>query len=90
MVALVLGEDGVAELKRLYVTEAARGRGVAVALLEALEAHARDEGVTRILLETGPKQLAAIALYERHGYVHTEAFGPYIGDDFSVCMEKPL
>ena len=89
-VALVDRGDGSAELKRLYVHDEARGLGVATLLLEELEAHARAEGVTRIQLETGPKQLAAIALYEQRGYRHIENFGPYVGDDFSVCMEKRL
>ena len=29
-------------------------------------------------------------IYERRGYAHIENFGPYVGDEFSVCMEKPL
>ena len=90
MAALVDRGDGSAELKRLYVDESGRGRGVATAVMDALEALARDHNIGVVQLETGPKQLAAIALYEGRGYVHIDNFGPYVGDEFSVCMEKSL
>jgi putative acetyltransferase len=90
MVALVDGRDGTAEIKRLFVRDTARGQGAAMLLMDALERHARTLGATRILLETGPKQLAAISLYERRGYVRIENFGPYVGDNFSYCMALDL
>lgn len=88
--AIVLRGDGSAELKRMFVSDEARGQGVAGALLAAVEEHAAAASVDRLQLETGPKQLAAIALYEKHGYGHIPNFGPYEGDEFSVCMEKVL
>jgi putative acetyltransferase len=90
MVALVDRGDGSAELKRMFLHESARGRGVGGELMRALEVHARASGISVIQLETGPKQPAAVALYERHGYGHIANFGLYIGDEFSVCMEKRL
>lgn len=90
MAALVDRGDSTGELKRLFVDEAGRGQGVATSVMDALEAAARAQGIRTLQLETGPKQLAAIALYERRGYAHIENFGPYVGDEFSVCMEKPL
>jgi putative acetyltransferase len=90
IVALVDRGDGSAELKRMFLHESARGRGMAGELMWALEVHARASGISVIQLETGPKQPAAVALYERHGYVHIANFGQYIGDEFSVCMEKRL
>lgn len=90
MAALVDRDDATGELKRLFVDEAGRGQGVATAVMDALEAAARAQGIHTLQLETGPKQLAAIALYERRGYAHIENFGPYVGDEFSVCMEKSL
>jgi len=88
--AIVLRGDGSAELKRMFVLESARGQGIAASLLAAVEAKARASEVSVLQLETGPKQLAAIALYEKHGYEHIPNFGPYVGDEFSVCMEKRL
>lgn len=90
MAALVNRGDFTGEVKRLYVDEAGRGHGVATAVMDALETAARAQSIRTLQLETGPKQLAAIALYERRGYGHIDNFGPYVGDEFSVCMEKPL
>lgn len=90
MAALVDRGDGTGELKRLFVREAGRGRGVATMVMDALEETARERSIRTLQLETGPKQLAAIALYEARGYRHIENFGPYVGDEFSVCMEKSL
>ena len=59
---------GVGEIKRMYVAPAWRGRGVAVALLQALETAASGLGHRSVRLDTGPAQPHAQALYERHGY----------------------
>jgi putative acetyltransferase len=88
--ALVLNTDGTAELKRVFVTASARGRGIARDILRAVEDFARERNVTAIRLETGPAQPEAIALYEKTGYTHIPQFGQYIGDELSVCMEKTL
>ncbi|HEV3001583.1 MAG TPA: GNAT family N-acetyltransferase, partial [Solirubrobacteraceae bacterium] len=61
-------EDGVAEIKRMYVVPEARGRGVARALLGALEDAARSLGYERVRLDVGPKQPAAEHLYRSAGY----------------------
>jgi len=73
----VLG-DGVAEVKRMYVAPAARGRGVAKAVLAGLEEVARERGWTTLRLETGPRQPEAIGLYSQAGYRPIEAFGAYV------------
>jgi putative acetyltransferase len=90
MAALVERADGTAELKRMFVHEDARGQGLASALMEQLEVAAADAGVRTIELETGPLQHAAIALYEKRGFTRIPNFGPYVGDEFSVCYAKPL
>jgi GNAT superfamily N-acetyltransferase len=74
-----LGPD-TAELKRLYVVPAARGRGVSKVVLAALEDAARERGWTTLRLETGPRQPEAIALYSGAGYRSIGAFGAYAGD----------
>jgi GNAT superfamily N-acetyltransferase len=61
-------EDGVCEIKRMYVVPEARGRGVARALLLALEDAARSLGYERARLDTGPKQPEAEHLYRSAGY----------------------
>lgn len=88
MAALVDRGDATAELKRMFVPESARGRGIAGRLLGALEQFAANSGVLLIQLETGPLQHAAIALYQRHDYLLIPNFGKYAGDPHSVCYEK--
>lgn len=58
-------------LRKMFVDAAYRGRahGVAGALFDALLAHARGAGVSRILLGTRPEMRAAHRFYERHGFV---------------------
>jgi GNAT superfamily N-acetyltransferase len=71
------GTDDVAELKRMFVRPAARGRGVAKALLRAVEDSARSAGRKRMVLETGAAQPEAIGLYQAWGYARIENFGHY-------------
>ena len=67
----------LAEVKRMYVRPAARGRGVAEALLGRLEAVAREAGLARLCLETGDRQAAAMRFYVRAGFSRCAAFGDY-------------
>ena len=66
-----------AEVKRMYVREAARGRGVAQALLTRIEREARDSGLVLLRLETGTRQTAALTFYRRAGFQSCAAFGAY-------------
>jgi putative acetyltransferase len=80
---------GLAELKRMYVAPAHRGRGVADAVLAALVEHAvAHHQVTTLRLETGDKQQAAMAFYARHGFVVVDRFPPYLDSATSVCMQR--
>lgn len=80
--------DGLCEIKRMYVRPAARGGGVGRALLEALEAAARDLGYRRVRLDTGPRQPRAEALYRAAGYAPV---ADYNGNPFaSFWAEKRL
>ena len=88
--AFVLGEMGQAEMKRVFVDPTVRGKGVARALMEALEREAAKRGVTLMQLETGIKQPEAIALYRKFGYAERGPFGSYQPDPLSLFMEKRL
>ena len=84
-----------AEVKRMYVREVARGRGVAQALLARIEREARDAGFRVLRLETGGRQIAALRLYQRTGFHVRAAFGAYAtmppqAIATSVFLEKRL
>jgi putative acetyltransferase len=86
-------DDGVvtAELKRMYVAPSARGTGLGRRLMTALEAEARRLGVRRLVLETGIRQAAALALYRATGYRPIPLYGEYLrSPETSVCMGKEL
>jgi GNAT superfamily N-acetyltransferase len=73
-----LGTDGTtAELKRMFTRPQARRRGVARAVLRAVEESARAAGRSRVALETGSLQPEAIAMYESAGYGLIPNFGYY-------------
>ena len=78
------------ELRRMFVTRQARRDGVARALLVSLEHEAQALGYRRLVLETGVRQEAAIALYSRSGWRRIPPWGPYVGDAMSVCFGKTL
>lgn len=84
-----------AEVKRMYVADAARGQGVAQSLLARIEVEARLAGVSVLRLETGTRQHAALKLYARAGFQACGPFGPYAGMQAwaiaeSVFLEKRL
>jgi putative acetyltransferase len=84
-------EPGTGELKRMYVAPEERGKGVGRALLSALESQARALGLTRLVLETGIRQDAAIALYRSAGFKGIEPYGEYVASPLtSVCLAKAL
>lgn len=57
-----------AEVKRMWLAPAARGRGIGAVLLAALEDTARGLGATEGRLDTNDLLTAAIGLYLRHGW----------------------
>jgi GNAT superfamily N-acetyltransferase len=83
-------DQATAELKRMFVAPGIRGQGVGRALLRALEDEARGLGARRLVLETGIRQRAALALYRKTGFAVIPAFGEYVDSPTSVCMGKDL
>lgn len=79
-----------AEVKRMYVSPEARGKGLGLHLLEALESHARRLGYQRLILETGLRQPEAIRLYEKAAYTRCSCWGAYASDPLSVCFAKEV
>ena len=61
-------ENDVAEIKRMFVEPAARGRGHGRRVLSELEAVAVELGYRRLRLDTAQSMTTAIALYRGAGY----------------------
>lgn len=77
-----------AELKRMYVRPRWRRHGLGKQILDRLAAHAREQGVALLRLETGIHQPEAIGLYEASGFRRRPPFGPYREDPLSLYYEK--
>jgi GNAT superfamily N-acetyltransferase len=65
---------GVGEVRRMYVAPAARGRGVGLRILAALEGEARARGHHTLRLDTAEELFEAQSLYERSGYRRIPAY----------------
>jgi GNAT superfamily N-acetyltransferase len=81
-----------AEIKRMYVAPAARGRGLSRIVLAELETTARAAGVDWLVLETGRPQASAVALYLASGYTHVDgtAFAYYNDHPDGIQLGRSL
>ena len=82
--------DGYGEIKRLFVLDSERGRGIARQLMAQLEGDLLARGLGLARLETGIHNPEALRLYKRLGYVERPPFGSYAPDPLSVFFEKHL
>jgi putative acetyltransferase len=81
---------GIGEVKRMYTRPEYQSRGIGGRILSEIEALARREGLTSLVLETGNNFLAALRVYERAGF---RASGPvldYAPTPYTAFFEKPL
>jgi GNAT superfamily N-acetyltransferase len=83
-------DNASAEIKRMFVKNAERGKGIANKILSELELWAKENGFVYAILETGDKQHEAIALYQKLGYAITPNYGQYADLATSICMRKKL
>jgi putative acetyltransferase len=79
-----------AEIKRMFVRPQARGLGISRFLLTWLEEQALRNGYSTVRLETGVRNVEAVALYEACGYQRIPVFGEYTENGVSLCYEKTL
>ncbi len=64
-----LASPGVAEIKRIRIQSRCRGKGLGKAILHEIEACCRDQGFSKILVDTDERLATAKAMYEKAGYV---------------------
>ncbi len=85
-------EPGRGELKSMRAAPDYRGKGAGREMLEHLLAEARRRGYAWLGLETGRPEpfQPARRLYEGYGFSECPAFGDYVSDEFSLCMDRTL
>jgi putative acetyltransferase len=83
-------DENSMEVKRMFVPEGKRGKGIASFVLQDLEKWAAELSFQKCVLETGYKQPEAIALYRKKGYSQIPNYGQYIGMENSICFEKVI
>lgn len=81
-------EPNVAEIKRMFVVPKSRGNGIAISILNQLEAWAIEENYKTFILETSFKLENAISLYKKLGYQIIPNYGQYKEVKSSICMKK--
>lgn len=69
-------EDGVGEVKRIYVRPSQRGKGLGEAIMLRVLADAAAFGYTRMLLDSAPFMQSAHRLYEKMGFLYRSAYAP--------------
>jgi putative acetyltransferase len=92
MGALKVETADMAEVKRMYTRPELRGQRVGAAILERIEALARQKGITQLMLETGSVAgfEPAHRLYARAGFTPRGAFLDYPESAYSAFFEKSL
>jgi GNAT superfamily N-acetyltransferase len=81
-------EDGICEMKRLFVRGDFRGQKVGLRLIEALIEAARGEGYSKMRLDTFPPKMGtAVSLYESHGF---RAIPPYYNNPYEGVLFMEL
>jgi len=90
--ALKAHNSVMAEIKSMRTVPAARGRGVASALLGTIIRECRSRGVRELNLETGTDDYfaAARALYRKHGFTPRGPFAGYREDPNSAYFVLAL
>lgn len=83
-------DDECAEVKRVFIKQEYRGRGISNKLMEMLENTAREQGYSYLILESGEELATAMAMYRKFGYKVIPNYGQYKNMPDSICMKKKL
>ena len=83
---------GQAEVKSMRTHPDFLRKGAAAALLKAIIALAREEGLRRLSLETGSGEAfePALTLYRKRGFTSGETFADYTATDFNQFLHLDL
>lgn len=81
-------DNDTMEIKRMYVLQEERGKGIAGMILQELENWTNELNFKKCILETGKRQPEAIRLYSKSGYQVIPNYGQYENVSNSICFEK--
>jgi putative acetyltransferase len=73
-------DEETAELKRLWLLETHHGKGIGYRVINQLFEFARSKGYKRVILQTSPRQIRAIAFYQRLGFQEIESYNGKTGE----------
>jgi putative acetyltransferase len=90
-VALRKHDEGICEMKRLYVKPSGRGKGLGKKLVIAIIGEAIKIGYTKMRLDTVPAMKEAIALYRSIGFYEIKPYreNPIEGALYMEMDSKP-
>jgi putative acetyltransferase len=88
--ALKRHDEATGEIKRMYMRPSHRGMKIGAEIVGRVEALARQEGLKRLVLETGDRHPAAWTVYERAGFSRCGPVLDYPDSAWSVFYEKSL
>ena len=83
-------DEETAEIKRIYVREEFRRRGVAGAIIRTLEESAAGSGRNKLILETAVDTTGSHQLYLSLGYQLRGYYGSPAGADHCMCFHKEI
>ncbi|MET3592562.1 MULTISPECIES: GNAT family N-acetyltransferase [Mesorhizobium] len=88
--ALKRHDNATGEVKRMYTRPSHRGQKIGAQIVARVESLARQEGLKRLVLETGDRHPAAWTVYERAGFLRCGPVLDYPDSEWSVFYEKSL
>lgn len=83
-------DNGIMEVKRMYVKTEMRGKKIGKKILIELERWAEELGYKNLILETGRSLSEVIGLYTRYGFSVIPNYGQYENSELSVCFKKEI
>ncbi|WP_288177516.1 GNAT family N-acetyltransferase [Blautia hydrogenotrophica] len=89
-VSLKKYDNKSAEVKRVFIKQEYRSKGISRKLIGLLENIVREKGYNCLILESGAPLVAATALYGKIGYKVIPNYGQYKDMPESICMKKIL
>lgn len=83
-------DNNAVEIKRMYSNPNYRNQGIATKVLTELETWAKETKHQSCILETGKRQVEAVAFYHKCGYQIIPNYGQYAKMNNSICFKKML